>query len=366
MSDSDENDSEIDKNIEKIESEDADAQIDTVADYEIITYGADYTLSVLYEKMKNKEIVVPGFQRKYMWKEKQASRLVESFLLGLPVPAIFLAKEKSKKQKTGNLVVIDGQQRLKTCQAFRDGHFHDTQKEFRLVGVRDKWEGKTYNELSSADRKIFDDSVLRATIVQQVRPENDATSMSHIFQRLNTGGTLLRNQEIRNCLFETTLLNMSLHELNEKNNDWRELYGLPLHKRRTDEELILRFLALYDAYDTYAKPMNEFLTNYMEKNRNIESEKLQKLKSIFEKTIEYIKINGGPDVFRPKGNINTAVVDSIMYVVAKNSDKLKPDFKANVMKMFKDKYYQKYIRDATTDETTIKARFELAEKYLVR
>ncbi|MDP1695922.1 MAG: DUF262 domain-containing protein, partial [archaeon] len=105
-----------DSNIEKIPSEEEDTYLDT-SSYEIISYGADYTLSVLYEKLRNSEIITPDFQRKYVWKIKQASKLVESFLLGLPVPGIFLAIDKP----TGNLLVVDGQQRLKTIQAFRDG-----------------------------------------------------------------------------------------------------------------------------------------------------------------------------------------------------------------------------------------------------
>lgn len=93
--------------IEKITSEEEDSQIET-ASYEIRTYGADYTLEVLSNKIDEKEIRIPSFQRRYVWKQDRASRLIESFLLGLPVPQVFLFRREN------DLLVVDGQQRLKT------------------------------------------------------------------------------------------------------------------------------------------------------------------------------------------------------------------------------------------------------------
>ena len=137
--------------LEEIQSEEDDKVLTENKAFEIISYGADYTLSVLYEKTKNGEIVTPDFQRKYVWKPKQASKLVESFLLGLPVPGIFLAKEKD----SGNLLVVDGQQRLRTIQSFRDGKFPITDEQFYLMDVQDKWAGKTYKTLEPVDRKAI-------------------------------------------------------------------------------------------------------------------------------------------------------------------------------------------------------------------
>ena len=90
---------------EEIESEEKDEEEETT-DYRIIAYGADYTISVLYQKLKQKQIRLPDYQRRFVWKLPQASKLIESFLLGLPVPQIFLSREKD----TGDLLVVDGQQ----------------------------------------------------------------------------------------------------------------------------------------------------------------------------------------------------------------------------------------------------------------
>lgn len=348
-----------DDDFEKIESEEEDQKEDT-STYDIISYGADFTLSVLYDKMSKEEIKVPVFQRRYVWKLKQASKLVESFLLGLPVPGIFLAKEKS-----GNLLVIDGQQRLVTCQSFRDEKFPLSNEEFGLKGVHEKWEGKTYSQLEPADRKRFDDSVLRATIIQQLKPENESTSVYHIFQRLNTGGTILSNQEVRNCVYHGKFIEM-LHSLN---NDvtWRSLYNsLEPNARMKDEELILRFFSFYYNFDNYMKPLNEFMSRFLEKDRDAADETLAAMKKIFLETISFINEQAGPLAFRPRGNINGAAFDSITYTIAKYKDSLKPNLPENLKELFANSAYMKAIREGTTDPDTIRTRFKLARRYLVR
>lgn len=86
--------------------------------YDISSYGADYDVEGLVKRLNRKDILIPPFQRNYVWSINDASRFVESLLLGLPVPAVFLAKEESQK-----LLVIDGQQRLRSLQFFYNGFF---------------------------------------------------------------------------------------------------------------------------------------------------------------------------------------------------------------------------------------------------
>lgn len=344
---------------EIIPSEKQDETEDT-STYEIISYGADFTLSGLHDKMNAGKIIVPDFQRRYVWNINQASRLVESFLLGLPVPGIFLAKEKD----TGNLLVLDGQQRLVTCKAFREEMFPITNRVFSLKNVNEKWVGKKYSELDTSDQNRFDDSVLRATITQQIHPEDDS-SIYHIFQRLNAGGTFLQNQEIRNCLYHGNF-NEMLKELN-LNETWRNLYNSKKpNKRMKDEELILRFLALHYNFQNYSKPMNEFLSNFMDNNRNISMEDSERMKKIFIETISFIYEKVGIDAFRPRGNINTAAFDSITYVIANFKSELDYNISDNIKKLFQDIGYLKAIGEGTTDPETIKNRFEIAKKYLLK
>ncbi|WP_230840977.1 GmrSD restriction endonuclease domain-containing protein [Gloeobacter morelensis] len=216
--------------------------------YSIASYGADYTVDGLVKRMASGDVYVPTFQRGYIWNIKQASRFIESLLLGLPVPGIFLSREEVSKK----LLVIDGQQRLRTLQYFYEGIFHHTKKQFALQGVQKRFEGKTYKTLSEEDRRQLDDSVIHATIIKQEEPSEDDSSIYYIFERINTGGTLLQPQEIRSCIYHGPF-NELLGKLNQ-NSAWRSIYG-PISKNMRDQELILRFLALnFDLYN-YEEPM---------------------------------------------------------------------------------------------------------------
>ena len=144
--------------------------------YDIMTYPADYTVKGLYEKWQSDQLLIPDYQRNYIWTQTQASRLIESFLLGLPVPQVFLYRDRSDPK----LTVIDGQQRLGAIARFYNG-------EFRLRGVNSRWAGRSYENLIEYDRSELDEATLRAIIIRQIQPD-DNSSVYQIFQRLNTGG----------------------------------------------------------------------------------------------------------------------------------------------------------------------------------
>ena len=254
--------------IESIASE-KDDQETSPASYEVVTYPADFTLEVLVGKLKGQgnqapEIQIPGFQRKFVWTQVQASKLIESFLLGLPVPPIFMYTDKDNLQ-----MVVDGQQRLRSIGYFFEGYFGPEDRGrrpvFRLVGLNEKspYLGKTCKELEETDPSVYrklKDGVLRAFIIKQLNPK-DNTSVFHVFERLNTGGTLLKGQEIRNCVYAGEL-NDLLNDLNS-NSSWREIFGKNKDKRQRDIELILRFLALLHDSKHYEKPMKDFLSEFM-------------------------------------------------------------------------------------------------------
>lgn len=160
--------------------------------YLITAYGADYPVDSLVKRMRSGDIFVPKFQRHFVWKLPQASRFIESLLLGLPVPGIFLSKDDDSNK----MLVIDGQQRLETLRRFYDSRFSNDE-EFALHNVQPEYEGKTYADLDEEDRRKLDDSIIHATIVRQDSPADDKSSIYHVFERLNTGGTPLTAQQIR-------------------------------------------------------------------------------------------------------------------------------------------------------------------------
>jgi uncharacterized protein with ParB-like and HNH nuclease domain len=329
--------------------------------YKISNYPADFTLRGLYDKWNNGEgdIVIPPFQRKFVWSITQASKLIESFLLGLPVPSIFLYKEKDSQK----LLVIDGQQRLQSVFAYFNDIFPDTKKPFYLKNVNKKWDNTRFSELEPPDKRRLNDSVLRAVIIEQLYP-NDNTSIFQIFQRLNSGGTTLQPQEIRNCIYQGELNNLLL-ELNQ-NKAWRKIINLPSpDKRLRDIELILRFLALYKHYETYKKPMKDFLSNFMKDYLN-KSEEIKQFKTIFETTVSLINEKLDKPPFKIKTGLNAAVFDSIMVAFALNYSKIPDDIRSRHKILLKDEEYLNAVYKFTTDEKFVKQRIEIAERKLFK
>lgn len=342
--------------IEKIPSEIEDQEMEVIV-YKIANYPADYTLQVLHDKWKAKEIEISPFQRGFVWTLSQASKLVESFLLGLPVPSVFLYKQKDSQK----LLVIDGQQRLKTIFGYFENYYPDTNKAFSLRDVNPKWISKSFKDLDEPDKLRLKDSILRAVIVEQLDPD-DNTSIFHIFQRLNTGGTSLKSQEVRNCIYQGKF-NDLLKELNQ-NKEWRGIIGLPRpDKRMNDVELILRFFALRYEYKEYKKPMKDFLSNFMAKKKD-ESAKIKEFKDIFERTVSSIHKKLNPSPFRIKAGLNAAVLDSVMVAFALNLDKIPSDIRSRHKQLLDNEEYRECIYKVTTDAKVVKQRISLAIRKL--
>jgi hypothetical protein len=185
--------------------------------FTISSYGADYTVDSLVKRMETKSFFVPPFQRSLVWNVKQASRFIESLLMGLPVPGIFVFREA----QTNRHLIVDGQQRLRTLQAFYNGIFRG--EEFRLLDVRKQWLERTCKDLDSSDKLRLDDSVIHTTIFRQEQPEDNIDSIYEVFERINTGGIKLSDQEIRVCVNFGPFTDL-LNTLNDDAN-WRNLYG---------------------------------------------------------------------------------------------------------------------------------------------
>jgi uncharacterized protein with ParB-like and HNH nuclease domain len=333
-----------------------------VVRYEITSYGADYVVSDFVSRLQRNDIIIPSFQRDYVWRLPEASRFVESILLGLPVPGVFLAKDVDSSR----LLVIDGQQRLKTLQFYLEGFFNPkdgdkSRKVFKLSKVSKRFDGLTYSDLLDADRRNLNDYVIHATIIKQDKPTNDDTSIYHIFERLNTTGQRLSPQEIRVAVYRGHLLDL-IEELNEI-SQWRKLFGKP-HPRLKDRELILRFLAFYADANSYERPLGEFLSKFAAKNRNAKPVDLEKFRNSFSTTIKMIYESLGGEAFRPERALNAAVFDSVMLGVARRLDRGKisqPDqIKSAYKCLLAENLYILAVSGATADKPLVEKRMELA------
>lgn len=282
--------------------------------YDVTSYGSDPEVEGLVNRIRRGDIIIPTFQRDYVWRQPEASKFIESLLLGLPVPGIFLATDP----KTNKQLVIDGQQRLKTLQFFYDGFFNPkegdrTKRIFTLIKVQDIFDAKTYETLEDADRIRLDTSIIHATIIKQSSPPGDDTSLYHIFERLNRGGRRLTDQEMRIALYHGPLIEL-IKRLN-KFEPWRKIFGKP-HSRLKDQELILRFFALFEDRNVYERPMSEFVNKYAGRNKDSSEEYLDRLSRLFKDTITVFSETLDVRPFRLVRALNVAVFDSCMVGLA--------------------------------------------------
>ena len=338
--------------------------------YAITAYGADLPVDGILKRISEGDIFVPlfslpatgepsppRFQREYVWSKQQADRFVESLLLGLPVPGIFLVKEDS-----GRHLVLDGHQRLETLMRFWKNDWEGDG--FALEAVQDRLQGRTYETLEPRDRRRLIDSLIHATIVRQDEPSEDLSSIYLIFERLNSGGTSLQPQEIRVALYHGEMVDLLL-ELNA-HPSWRTLFGRR-SRRLKDMELILRFLALFEGSEAYGRPMKGFLNAYLGHRRKPSDALKTEYRDLFTATADAILQGVGPKAFKPQNSVNAAVVDAVMVGVARRIRARGPIKKTGSLKraytrLLDNKRFLFAISRATADEENVQTRLAMASK----
>lgn len=333
-------------------------------EFDISVSPADPTLEVLANKVATLEIIVPFYQRKYVWKIEQASRLIESFLMGLPVPQVFLYVNSDDQ-----LEIIDGQQRIMSVRYFFEGYFgeqdsHGRRTVFKLKGLseRSEYNGKTFLELSPRDQRRLKNSTLRAIHIKQLKPSLRNDSVFHIFERLNTGGTQLKPQEIRNAVYRGAIVD-ELRELND-NAEWQKILGISKpDKNQKDIEIILRLFALFRNWHNYEKPMLKYLNTQMDANRNFDSARAKAFKERFPKAVHVVN-SALVAPFRPRGVINSAVLEAVMITLLEDEAIDQHILKYNYQKLLSDVGFANLIRGSTTDTLIVQSRLDRARGLL--
>lgn len=336
-------------------------------EYDITSYPADYTLSVLWQMFEHGSITIPSFQRGFVWTQRQASALIESFLMGLPVPPVFFYIDTENKN-----LVIDGQQRLMSIFYFFEGYFGQENEKgkrqiFRLYGLnkRSPYYNLRFEDLQEQDKRKLEMTVLRVINIRQLAPNNDNSCMYHIFERLNTGGTPLSSQEIRNCVYRGPFLD-KLAELN-KEPAWRALLGKQnVDKHLTDIELILRAFGLRYMHGEYDKPMKEFLNKVAARYRRSETGDVEKFVRDFPIACNIMLDTLPAKPFAVRGPFNTSIFDSIFCTILKHVDNLPCDLRDRYDKLIDDHLFIEYTTLATTDTKILKSRFDYVESFLVK
>jgi uncharacterized protein with ParB-like and HNH nuclease domain len=249
----------------------------------IYTDKSDPTIFDLYTRFKDGDLILqPDFQRQFVWDKRKSSRLIESLLLEIPLPVIYLAEDNNGKES-----VIDGQQRLTAFFSFIDGKFPDG-VDFKLRKLQ------VFNELNKFLFKDLEKQIQNKIKKSSIRTitfkrDSDKDLRFEIFERLNTGSVPLNDQELRNCVYRGPYINL-LKELS-RNTDFMHLLGISNpDKRMKDVELALRFASFYHStYLNYKSPMRKFFNDEMEKYQFITKKEAEELKNAFKNSVQIIR-----------------------------------------------------------------------------
>ena len=210
------------------------------------------------------------------------------------------------------------------------------------------------------DQSRLDDAIIHATIIKQDVPDKDNSSIYMVFERLNTGGMLLQPQEIRACIYHGEFNNL-LNEL-IKVPVWRSLFKKE-NPRMKEQEMILRFFALYYNHNEYKKGLKHLLNSFMSKNRNLQKYNKEILQDLFVKSISLLVEAKGKETFRRGTAVNAALFDSMMIGVAhrlQESPMTAEECRTKYNELVKNQSYVDYSTISTADEKSLKERIKLA------
>ena len=328
----------------------------------ITTQAYDKSVSDIVRMIEDKDIRLdPDYQRNYVWDNKKASMLIESIILNVPIPVIYVSQEEDDSWS-----VIDGLQRLSSLKRFFDG-------KFKLSGL------EILSDLNKSDITTLNPKALRMLkngllrVIMITHDSNEEIKYD-VFMRLNTGSVHLTEQELRNCLYRGTL-NKFLKEV-VQNQKWLALMGLKEpHKRMADREMVLRFLAIWKNWDNengvlngYKGRMKSFLNAFMNDHKEIKGQEANEWKRQFEVTVEKVYQVYGEYAFKRQGldgmrekTINRAIIDVIMLSATQHSmDELMSN-RDTIAKRFlemtnNDVEFRNSIKIGTSDTKVITSR----------
>jgi hypothetical protein len=328
---------------------------------DLVTSVVDYNLCTLSQLSTDGTIdLSPKYQRRFRWDKERQSLLIESFLMNVPVPPIFLNEDKY-----GQYSVIDGKQRLMAIADFFKG-------KLELIGL------KVFSDINN---KTFEDLPIRLQSVLKTRPtlraiivlrQSDEDVKFEVFQRLNTGGVTLNPQEIRNSTYPGPLNDLIL-ELSE-NKQFHRILGIKnknrsvIYQEMRDAEFVLRFFTFKDIWRDFKGSMKRLMDNYMSVNQHIQPKNIQQLKDNFLNTIQVVENSFGEYCFRRwiaekrhwRGQILASLYDAQMFgcrgIDAELTKQKQPHIISQLKRLFTDEDFKKSINAATNNIGNFRTR----------
>lgn len=331
--------------------------------YETIDIGEDpfSIFEYLRQLDKGKIIIQPDFQRNQIWTNVQKSKFIESIILNFPLPPIYL-----NETKESNYVVIDGLQRSTAINQFYKG-------EFALTGIEalPKYNDLYFKGLPDVLQSKFEDKKLTVFVL---KPSTPMVVIYDLFNRINTGGTQLNRQEVRNCIFigKSTRL---LKELSEQEYFRQAIWWGVKASRMKDREVVLRYLAFrwFNFNDVYTGDMSDYLETAMKAINRSDDSLINQMKTDFQRVMMWSFRIWDKNNFRmptesTRGTINTAILESVCHYISSKSDHFLEEnhgtIKANYDHLINDYDYYDAVTTSTGNKAKVLDRFRLAHEIL--
>lgn len=320
---------------------DVDAEDFSVREYDITAVPNDFNIRTIYDFVDSGVVSIPGFQRNYVWDIKRASKLIESLVIGLPIPQIFLYEQSKNK-----FSVIDGQQRLMSIYYFKKKRFPREERRAKLRKIiqengvipldvmaddhffknfnlslpsalpnqKNQFHGLNYDTLGDYQQS-FDLRTVRNVVIRQTSPDNDDSSIYEIFNRLNSGGINLTPQEIRVSLYHSSFYAM-LDRINQ-HPQWRRLLGQDesdLHAK--DVEILLRIFAMLWYSDEYKPSMTRFLNFASRRFKSVNSSDIEYCEQLFRSFLDACVNLESQDFLSKNGRFNISTLEAVFVALA--------------------------------------------------
>ncbi|MBT9776657.1 DUF262 domain-containing protein [Clostridium sp. MCC353] len=351
----------IEEKREKLEKQVENSRKDIRADRMDMSFGE---IMNMYEE--GELIISPEFQRAFRWEKSTQTRFIESLVLGIPIPPIFVAETKKNVWE-----LVDGLQRLSTVLSFF-GKLKDKEKNNLILeeaSILTELRGFTIDSLPLNYKLLLKRAVCR---VEVIRYDSEFDMRYELFNRLNTGGVLLSEQEIRNCIFRPydNKFNNFIQELSKK-----EYFTNIIKIRKEDEqrmyaqELVLRFFTLKNFGTTFDKNIQKHMDNYMLKVSKGEINfRYKEEERIFEQTCN-ILYGLEDNIFKLSTlNFSTSMYDALMINIALNIEKVNKytadELLDRINSLKKDKGFRKNTNAASSSKYRINSKIEIADKIL--
>jgi hypothetical protein len=327
----------------------------------LFTQPYDLAVEALVSQIRGRTIFLrplsdrPHFQRKYVWKDDLASRLIESILLNVPIPPCYLSQNEDFEYD-----VIDGQQRLYSMYRFLENQFALTD-----LRVLTELNGKRFFELPEKTRRQVETHTVRCVLITR---DSDPDIKFEVFERLNSNTVPLNAQELRNCEFRGAL-NDLLGEVVEY-PPWLEILGRKAPDiRMRDEELALRFFAFHTrGVGSYRTPQKHWLNSAAKQGMRYSSEKIAELRGAWQDAIgTSLRWFGPAECFRRGGGgrrvLNRALFDLVMLsavrLTPEEADKVRDGVRSEYTKLLADEEFTDLISRAVDHASRTARRFEL-------